>query len=179
MDGYEFAFQYQSIHAEMCLVAASIVKDGTEAEDIVQEAAVIALRKRDTFEIGTNFTAWVTQIVRYCAANHNRKSNRRRTLAMDPAKLDQHEYEPSAKRPSFAGQSDLESTIDDAVLRGLSQLTTNARACLTFRADGLSYAEIGDLLAIPVGTAVSHVYRSREKLRRCLGCRSPSKVADE
>ncbi len=54
-------------------VAAAIVGDRARAEDVLQEAAMIALGKLDTFEAGTSVQAWLAQIVRYVALNHRRR----------------------------------------------------------------------------------------------------------
>jgi RNA polymerase sigma-70 factor (ECF subfamily) len=60
-----------------------VLGDRHLAEDAVQEAAVIGLRKIKSFEPGTNFSAWMGQIVRHVALNHRRKYNRRRALSLD------------------------------------------------------------------------------------------------
>ncbi|MCA9217214.1 MAG: hypothetical protein KDB27_29295, partial [Planctomycetales bacterium] len=61
MDLQEFSAQYQAIYRRLWLIATSIVGDRFVAEDIVQEAALIAYRKLDTFQTGTNFGAWVAR----------------------------------------------------------------------------------------------------------------------
>ena len=168
MERQEFAKQFQAIYRRLWLVAAGCVGDRADAEDIVQEAAVIAFRKRNSFELGTSFGAWVTRIVRLCAANHNRKVAGRKTRTADPTLLDEHIE--STAGSSISGK-DLQADFDDVMLAMLNQLNDVARASLLLRVvDGLSYAEIAEMLEIPEGTAMSHVYRSKKALRdRYLG----------
>ena len=59
-------------------VAVGVVGDRELGEDILQEAALLALGKLDTFRPGTSFGAWMGQFVRYLALNHRRKRERRR-----------------------------------------------------------------------------------------------------
>jgi RNA polymerase sigma-70 factor (ECF subfamily) len=174
MDRHDFARQYQAVDARLWLTAAGLVGNRADADDIVQEAAVIAFRKRSQFEPGTSFVAWVARIVRFCAANHNRKMRGRRTQATDPVSLDQHASGggPLLAQPPAASLDRLTSMpagCDDEMLRALTQLTAPARACLLLRVvDGLGYEEIGDLLDMRPGTAMSHVHRSKQHLRRVL-----------
>ena len=169
MDRHEFAKQYQSVFARLWLIAASVIGDRNEADDIVQEAAVIAYRKMDAFQAGTNFGAWAARIVRHCAANHNRKRQGRKTHAVDPSAFDQ-QPDDSALETSFNSMAqhpgDLQTAFDDDLFRGLAQLSTEARTCLLLRVvDELPYTEIAELLGIPAGTAMSHVHRSKKQLR--------------
>ncbi len=75
-------------YQRLWLIAAAITGDRTEADDIVQDAALVALRKLGDFTAGTSFVAWMSQIVRLTALNHVRKSNRQSTLPIDPQTLD-------------------------------------------------------------------------------------------
>lgn len=177
MDRREFAEQYQAIYRRLWLIAAGIVGDRTAADDIVQDATIIAYEKLADFRPGSNFAAWVGQIVKRSAANHNRKICGRRTFATDPSSLDQQSDHPTAggSVDTLGGLSALQSEFDDDMFRGLHQLTADARCCLLLRVvDGLSYPEIANFLGIPEGTAMSHVHRSKQLMRRQLGATHPS-----
>jgi RNA polymerase sigma-70 factor, ECF subfamily len=175
MDPARFAAQYREAYQRLTLVAAGVTGERESAEDIVQEAALIALGKIDQFEPGTNFSAWLAEIVRRCALNHRRKVNSRRTFPADPAALGQmnhvvaspHQASPIAAE-SGAMLAD-QGAFDDDLAQALRQLGEDARSCLLLRVvEKLSYAEIAALLKIPEGTAMSHVHRSRALLRKML-----------
>jgi RNA polymerase sigma-70 factor, ECF subfamily len=157
------------------MVAAGVTGDRASAEDIVQDAAVIALEKAGEFRPGTNFAAWMAEIVRRCALNHRRKTKGRRTYAADPAVLARvgdralggAEYGPVAttKGEVLANQA----ALDDKLVAALGRLSADARSCLLLRTlEKLSYSEIAQLMRIPEGTAMSHVHRSRATLRALL-----------
>ncbi|MFO0912908.1 MAG: RNA polymerase sigma factor [Pirellulales bacterium] len=181
MDQHEFARQFAVAYPRLWFIATSLVGNRADAEDLVQDAAVIAYRKLDSFERGSNFTAWLARIVRFCAANHRRKTGGRRVTATDPNFLEQQaagdqrtewvdplgwvQKVPGADGPptSWRGMSEL---VDDNMLRAINQLAPEVRACLLLRVvDERSYAEIAELLEIPAGTAMSHVHRAKQRLR--------------
>jgi RNA polymerase sigma-70 factor (ECF subfamily) len=178
-DSHSFAAQYGAAYSRLALVAASVVGDRDAAEDIVQDAAIIAFQKAEQFTPGTNFAAWLAEIVRRCALNHRRKTNGRRTYAADPAALARFDGARAngasvgeAGRPVASATGELlddQSAFDDELVGALRQLSEEARCCLLLRTvEKLNYAEIATLLRIPQGTAMSHVHRSRATLRRLL-----------
>ncbi|MCA9266000.1 MAG: RNA polymerase sigma factor [Planctomycetales bacterium] len=192
-----FAAQYRDLHPRLTLVAAGIIRDRTHAEDIVQEAALIGLRKLNEFSRGTNFSAWLTEIVRRCAWNYSRKQRNRATHATDPAALDQSAASDSpsgwigsTRRADATGAtvfpgntldlSDYQTDFDDELMHALQSVSEDARCCLLLRVVGqLTYTEISELLQMPEGTAMSHVHRSKVMLRRFLTQRgSPSSGRD-
>ncbi|MEZ6120315.1 MAG: RNA polymerase sigma factor [Pirellulaceae bacterium] len=169
MDRHEFARQYQAIAKRLWLIAIGVVGNRADADDVVQEAALIAFRKRDSFRQGTSFSAWVSQIVRFCAANNQRKKAGRNTLTMDPASMDLQveSSEAVTEFDSLGDAAEFQGAFDDDMLRGLNQLSVEARSCLLLRVvDGLAYADIAELMSIPEGTAMSHVHRSKKWLRK-------------
>ena len=171
MNRREFASQFQAIHRRLWLIAAACVGDRTQADDIVQEAAIVAFRKRHDFKVDTNFHAWVARIVRHCASNYNRKVAGRRTYATDPGSLDQVP-ERQANNQSNDDRRSFDSDVlglDDEMRHALEGLSEVARCCLLLRVvDGASYADISDCVGIPEGTAMSHVHRSKKVMRERL-----------
>jgi RNA polymerase sigma-70 factor (ECF subfamily) len=170
-----FVALYRDAYPRLYLIAAGIVGDRTQAEDIVQESAIIALEKLDQFETGSSFGAWLAEIVRRCSLNYARKLRKRKTIVSDPHLLEEtrevHDTPPSAwpindQTGSLASD---QSHFDDELLRALNGISPEARCCLLLRVvQNLSYAEISELLQIPEGTAMSHVHRSKRTLRRAI-----------
>jgi RNA polymerase sigma-70 factor (ECF subfamily) len=173
-DPGDFAAQYQIAYPRLTLIAASITGDRWQAEDIVQEAAMIAVEKADCFVPGSSVAAWLAEIVRRCALNYRRKSRGRKTYAADPSHFSQLADRAGAAEPApiAATTGELladQRSFDDEVLHALEALSDSARCCLLLReVQKLSYAEIAELLHIPEGTAMSHVHRSKEALRQKL-----------
>jgi RNA polymerase sigma-70 factor (ECF subfamily) len=172
LDLDKFVALYAEAHPRLHLIATGIVGDRIQAEDLVQEAAMIALQKRSQFTTGTNFAAWVAEIVRRCAWNYARKQRGRKTIVSDPQLLEETNTTPSeAPRPwPLDPQSGILRTdqahFDDELMAALATIQPDARCCLLLRVvEGLSYAEISALLDMPEGTAMSHVHRSKQTIR--------------
>ena len=176
LDAGAFAERFRESYRVLWLIAVGVLVDRHLAEDAVQEAVLIGLNKLDSFEPGTNFTAWMGQIVRHVALNHRRKSNRRRALSLnqtDGPNPPQPEADPPVDmKPAINAKGELHQDtqhFDDQVLSALRSIGDVARACLLLRTiEGLDYKEISGILDIPPGTAMSHVYRTRQTLRQML-----------
>lgn len=162
----DFTARFESGARVLWTLAAGLLGDPTEAEDVCQEAFLAAYDKRDQFDPGTDFQAWMGRFVRNMAANELRKRSRRQTTSTDPLVLDEtRETHPRGALAGRDGAYDPED-FDERVLAGLRELGDVPRSCLLLRTlRDLSYAEIAMLLEIPEGTAMSHVHRARLALR--------------
>ncbi|MBL8991537.1 MAG: sigma-70 family RNA polymerase sigma factor [Phycisphaerae bacterium] len=148
---HDFATLLQAARPRLWLVARAILSNDADAEDCLQDAAIIGLTKHNAGEFtpGTNFEAWMGQITRYAALNALRK-RRPHGRRDDPA---------SRPPPPDADRAD---PLRDA----LARLDETARLCLVLRiVGGLPYAAISAIAGIPEGTAASHVHRSQRALR--------------
>jgi len=163
----EFCTRFQSGARVLWTLAAGLLGDATEAEDVCQEAFLMAFAKRDHFDPGTNFLAWMGTFVRNVAKNELRKRARRQTTSADPAVLD---ASLAGASPGPAADERLDpEELDGRLLAGLRELGEIPRACLLLRTlRELSFAEIAALLDVPEGTAMSHVHRARLALRQKL-----------
>lgn len=170
----EFATRLATASRTLWLIAGSVLGRREDAEDVVQESAVIGLQKIQEFEPDTNFSAWMGGIVRNVARNAARKSVRRHTGAVNPADLDQSRTAPAVplRDAAFdrAGRlPDEQASFDDRTIAALNTLEETARVCLLLRTiRQMPYREIAALLSIPEGTAMSHVHRARAAMREAL-----------
>ena len=123
-----------------------------EADDVAQDAFLIAFERVGEFRGQGTFVAWVRKIA---ARAYLRRLQRERKIAALTAA---DEAGDVAATPDAAGRMDL----DDA-LRGLGAAE---RICVSMcYGAGLSHAEAADALNLPLGTVKSHVKRGLEKLR--------------
>ena len=168
----EFVDGFRRSYRAFWLIAHGVVRDRELAEDVLQEAAIAALSKRDRFRKGTNFQAWIGQFVRHIAMNRARRERRSRSNSVDPARLEHRRIEndgDSGAGTETTGERTPTAKFDARLLKALDDVGDVARTCLLLRAiEGLEYARIAELLEIPEGTAMSHVHRTRKFLRERL-----------
>jgi len=174
----EFAAMFEESFRVLWYIALGFIHDRNLAEDVVQEAAIIALGKLDQFQRGTNFVAWMGQTVRYTALNLARRSRRHLKTVTDPVLLEADAV--GSPRRSAAAPPPLRLTaqvampsdqpaFDDRIVRALGSINETARACLLLRTiEGMEYRDIARMLDIAEGTAMSHVHRARAALRERL-----------
>ncbi|MBX3394521.1 MAG: RNA polymerase sigma factor [Phycisphaerae bacterium] len=170
----EFSAHFLRARRVLWLIAAGLIGDRTLADDVVQDAAVIAFQKYDQFTPGTSFTAWMGQVVRHVAMNTARRENRRKSASLDGDTA----LTGSVLRCTDPGRVELgprgelpveHSWFDDQVSRALADVGEVARACLLLRSiESMEYSEISAVLSIPEGTAMSHVHRARRLMRERL-----------
>jgi RNA polymerase sigma-70 factor (ECF subfamily) len=130
-----------------------------------------AFARFDRYAEGTNFRAWIFRFVTLELFNRNRK----REPTPFGEGLDNLPGHPAQDIPddALAGIVDnpgpLMEHFEDQVVDALWQLTTAERAVLLLRAiGGFSYHEIHNILAIPVGSVIGYLSRSRKKMRQLL-----------
>jgi RNA polymerase sigma-70 factor (ECF subfamily) len=135
-------------------LAAHVLHNSREAEDVAQEAFVKAFRQIGQFRGDSGFYAWLYRIViNLCLDRMRRKSM---TSEMP---LEENVAHFVAVAP------DVENRL--SVAQVLDSLTPPMRAALVLReVEGLEYAEIADVLNIPVGTVRSRLNTAREQFRR-------------
>lgn len=177
----DFAAMFASASESLWYIAAAVLGGRADAEDVVQEAALIGLRKVGEFDPATSFSAWMGEIVRNVARNWARKRVRRQTLPQDPVVMDQsltgrRGDENGAVLTARGDLAPGEGAFDDQILAALRTLEETARICLLLRVLGdLPYTEISRILGIPEGTAMSHVHRARKALRARLAMHPASR----
>lgn len=159
-----FAARFRESSRVLWCVAAAVLGDRHQAEDVLQEAAMTALGKLDTFRHEASFVAWMSGYVRYVALNQRRKRQRQADILRRDA---------SSMGPSEGAEPDTPG-FDANVLRALDSLGETARTCLLLKTVlELDYTEISELLEIPPGTAMSHVSRARGRMQKLLAQERP------
>lgn len=137
-------------------LARWLVRNGEDAEDIVQEASLKAFQALDRFR-GGDARVWVLAIVRNTAMNFLRR--RKPDVASDFDRL-----EPADRSPN-PEQGLLEESRREQIRRAIARLEPEFRETLVLREiEGLSYKEIAAVLDIPAGTVMSRLSRARQRL---------------
>ena len=168
-----FAAQFKDAWPTLWFVAVGILGDRNAADDVLQEAAIVALSKLSQFDPQTNFNAWMGKIVRFIALNHARRRLRTTAASLEAQAVEVVTKSMPGSEPVLNGRGELfrgHENFDDRVLSALRSLDETARACLLLRTlMDMPYKEISLALDIAEGTAMSHVHRARAVLRERLG----------
>jgi RNA polymerase sigma-70 factor (ECF subfamily) len=146
-------------HADaMFRLAASLVGNPTDAEDVLQEALTGAFRGAGKFQGRSAVKTWLTRIVLTQAALFHRDRKRRRLRQDDTAQ------DRLVASESTAG---VEAKID--LHAALQRLSREHREVLVLRElEMLPYEQIAAVLELPVGTVESRLFRARAELRLVL-----------
>ena len=163
----QFAELFRAQSPSLKVVAAAILGSTKDAEDVVQEAAAIALTKTRELAEVRSFPAWMTQIVRYVALNARRGDKRRRLLSTSITPRTETPLTPP-ERHGIDSRGTLDpgqASFDDRVVRALMGLSETSRACLLLRIVlDMPYKDIARVLSIAEGAAMTHVSRARAAL---------------
>ena len=137
-----------------------LTQDRDEAEDLVQETYVKALRGFSSFQTGTNFRAWMYRILRNSFLSS--RSGLKATVSFDE---EEHLVNAAADPEGVL----LSRADRDVVRRALEELPVHHREVLLLcEVEEMSYQEISEALAIPAGTVMSRLSRARRALRERL-----------
>lgn len=152
-------------------LAIRLTRDEREAEDLVQDAMVRALRFWDRFEPGTNARAWLFTIVANTFYNRYRKArNQRRLEARVVEEGRQAAVVSAASAEAAAGEARaLDMVSTEEIRAAIDELPEDFRvAVLLCDVHDLSYREIAEAMGCPVGTVMSRLHRARRILKRRL-----------
>ena len=142
-----------------------LTHNSNDAEDLVQETYLKALRGFASFKGGTNFRAWIFQILRNTFLSSCSKLERRMTVAMDS----EEDLAALPATPASPESLLIERSGNDAVRRAIHQLPLIFReVILLCDVEDASYREIAEILSIPIGTVMSRLARARKAVRESL-----------
>jgi RNA polymerase sigma-70 factor (ECF subfamily) len=152
--------------------ALRMTRSVPESEDLLQETYLKAFRYYSGFEEGTNLKAWLFRIMKNNFINGYRKRKiQPQQVELDELRdsgdegwgLDAGVVEEGPEAALFSGE------MDDSVARAINALPHDYKmALLLVDIQGHTYQEVADLLAVPVGTVMSRLYRGRTKVEKAL-----------
>jgi RNA polymerase sigma-70 factor (ECF subfamily) len=142
-----------------------LTQNREEAEDLVQETFAKALRGFSSFQLGTNFRAWMYRILRNTFLTSRTGLRATMTVPLDA----------EDDGPELAVESDTPETI--LIERSNSHLLQSAidelpvqfrEVILLCEVEEMSYQEIAETISVPIGTVMSRLSRARKRLRESL-----------
>jgi RNA polymerase sigma-70 factor (ECF subfamily) len=140
--------------------ARSLVHEGAMADDLVQSTLERALSHWHQFDQQRDMLVWLLSIAHNAHQDMRRKHSR--MLVVDPSQL-------QAAQDSLGGDPGVDVGLRLDLLAALARLAPQQREPLLLVClEQLSYAEVAEVMHIPVGTVMSRVSRARATLRQYL-----------
>jgi RNA polymerase sigma-70 factor, ECF subfamily len=167
----ELVARYQD---RLLTVLKHLVGNREQAEDLTQEVFLRVYRARKTYEPGAKFATWLFSIANHAASNSLRDKSRRHEIT-----LQTHDSGPLGTRPldkmlqASSGQMPTRQ-LDKAEMRDIVRLSVETlgerqrMAVLLSKFEGMSYAEIAEVMEISTQALKSLLSRARENLREVL-----------
>ncbi|MDI1482257.1 sigma-70 family RNA polymerase sigma factor [Polyangium sp. y55x31] len=153
-------------------VSCRMTRSTTEAEDLVQDTVVKAMRARDQFEPGTNLKAWLLRILTNTFINRYRRGGLERDILEGPDVESLTDGWIGAT--TMRGMRDPETAalaplVEAEVQRALDDLPPEFRVAVVLSdIEELSYKEIAEAMGTPIGTVMSRLHRGRKLLQKTL-----------
>ena len=145
-------------------LAVYLTRNGSEAEDLVQETYVRAMRFSHRFQPGTHLRAWLFQILRNTFLTFYRLREREPALSEDGV--------AAGGAPMFHDAPDQDGASTEVLTdldRALSRLPEEFKTPLLLaEVEGLPLDEVARIMDCPVGTVKSRIFRAKERLREYL-----------
>lgn len=143
--------------------------DRPEAEDLVQETYAKALKGIRSFQEGTNFRAWMFRILRNTFLTSRSGLKAQNTVYLD-AEENEAEVPAHTITPELIA---LQLESSESLFTAITELPIVYREVILLSdVEDLSYREIAQVLAVPVGTVMSRLSRARSLLKKALVARS-------
>ncbi len=156
----------------MYAVACRLTRNPTEAEDLVQDSLVKAMRAREQYAAGTNLKAWLYRILTNTFINKYRRGGLERALFDGPDAdplADGWVSASTMRQLRDPEQIALMPIVESEVRAALDALPAEFKlAVVLCDVEEFSYEEIAEIMGCPIGTVMSRLHRGRKLLQRSL-----------
>ncbi len=151
---------------ELVAYARAVLGNYTAAEDVVQEAMLVVVRKFDQFQEGTSMLAWCRAIVRLEVLRVKQQRQRERTLA---ERLLDDAVDAAFDEFHTAQRRDDAESWQEALERCLERVPDRGRRVLKARfVDELSYQQIGERVGMTLEAVRKALFRLKKQVRLCV-----------
>lgn len=150
-------------------MARRLCRNDTDAEDLVQDTVIRAIRARKQFQAGTNMRAWLLKIQRNSFINrYHRTAIERAAMSTTPTDpvIDGWMSNASMRAMRDPDAFVVRPELADALTKAIDKLPHEFReVVLLADAEELAYREIAEILDCPIGTVMSRLHRGRRLLK--------------
>jgi len=175
-DKRAYGLLVEKYRRKLMRLLSRMIRDPDEAEDVAQETFIKAYRALPQFRGDAAFYTWLYRIAVNTAKNHLAAKGRGMPTLSDQAIDDEDEPDERLMIQDISTPESelLSKQVAYAVNEAVEALPEELRQAITLREiEGMSYEEIAEAMACPIGTVRSRIFRAREaiaaKLRPILG----------
>lgn len=156
--------------SKLFAAALKLTKNPVDAEDLLHDAAILAIQKHQLYKPGSNPYGWIARIIFNTFVSQYRRRKKGRVVsagddqeAFDVAAEAQHD--PEDEPAKAISRED----IDPVLIETLMSINDKYATALWFTSvEGMSYKHAAHVLSIPVGTLMSRLCRAKEIMRKKL-----------
>jgi len=163
MTQIEFNHMVNSHSLSLRVHAMNFTKDLEDANDLVQDTMVKAIRFYKNFQEGTNFKGWLFVIMKNTFINNYRKNVKAKSIVTQEEDISSENLLYSSEKNACVGKM-----IIDDVQKALSVIPDAYSVPFIKYFEGYKYHEIADHLKIPLGTVKTRIHVAREMLKKYL-----------
>jgi RNA polymerase sigma-70 factor (ECF subfamily) len=144
-----------------------MVRNPAEAEEIAQEVFIKAYTKLQSFDRSRKFSSWIFKIAHNAAIDYLRKKRVQTVPLESPPEQEGGQLAdilagPERDEPE---QVAVRGELAEALELAMASLRPEQREVLLLRFQhGLSYAELSEVMSLPLGTIKTHLHRARKRL---------------
>ena len=166
-----FDLLYQRYQHKIQGLVSRYLRQPADIDDVVQEAFIKAYRALPRFRGQSAFYTWLYRIAVNTAKNHLVATGRRpQGVELDGDGAISGEAAEALRDDADPEGAMRQAELQAAVVAAIEALPEELRLALTLREfDGLSYAQIAEIMSCPVGTVRSRIFRARESVDRRIG----------
>lgn len=161
-DTINLELQLGKMKNSLSFFALSFTKNKDDAEDLVQDTLLKAVRYADKFEAGTNLKGWLYMILKNTFINEYRKRTRQKSFMEESMALSA-DYQVNS-----AGNLGFNRCVNDDIHKALKMLPYDYYYPFIKYFEGYKYHEIAEELNIPIGTVKTRIHGARVLLKKNL-----------
>lgn len=163
MDELQFSTMIKDHSPSLRSHALRYTKNDDDADDLVQDTMIKAIRFYKNFEEGTNIKGWLFVIMRNTFINDYRKNTKKNALITQSEEISSQDLSLSATTNQATG-----SFIMSDIQKALASIPETYSIPFIRYFEGHKYQEIADEFSMPIGTVKTRIHVAREMLKKYL-----------
>ena len=154
-----FGIQIQEHQTFLRSLALKLTHHSEDAEDLIQETFLKALKNESKFKEGTNLRGWLYTILRNTFINNYRKRKNQNTFSDDT----ENQFIMNSITSNRDTEADSSMNLN-TILKNIESIEKSYLDAFMMHFDGFKYDEIATQMDIPLGTVKSRIFLARKKM---------------